>query len=111
MQNAKAFVLEFGGDEFDDDRFKLVDSSLEVEYIGPKTVISGGAKYDVYEFEMKGSGLAYRDGKAVSGHVFAALKAAPGEGDIGGQAAKVLMFDNVTGAVQPVGRAVLSKVR
>lgn len=111
MQNEKTFVLEFGGDEFDHNRFKLVDSSVEVDYIGPKTVVSGGARYDVYEFDLKGSGLAYRDGKVVAGHIFAALKSAPGESDIGGQAAKVLMFDNLTGAVQPVGRAVLSKAR
>jgi hypothetical protein len=99
------FVLAFGGDEFNHATLRLAELTHVAVFQAPVVVEGDGWSTLTFEFRLEGGALSLKDAGTVIGRVLVSIRGQPGE--LPGQAAKVWAHHPATGALLPVGRALL----
>lgn len=99
------FVLAFGGDEFNHAALLLTELTHVAVFQAPVVVDGDGWSTITFEFRLEGGALSVKDSGTVIEKVLVSIHGQPG--DLPGQAARVVARHPATGALLPVGRAVL----
>lgn len=102
------YKIEFGSEDFSQSSFRVPESPILVQYVGPTEKPSGntGQMRELYEFKILEGVLERADGSNAGNSLYMTLRVPPSDGGASGQSARVSAPDEV-GRIVAVGRTVL----